>query len=253
MQRRSAWLPALVSALLLTGCSHENDGDARAESTPESAVLSVTWTQSQGDIIYMEGSVPGFELTDPGGEVQRSVQANDAWTWDDLAPGSYVLRAGLRPCSGSCDYLDELTDSCSRDVEVDGEVSLHVRLAPGQVCSISDPAAASPAVDLSLDCEGYQWGAGTFDYLPPKTRAEAIRQNWPRTPEAALGGMADPDSRRGERLGIASLSDGVRSDERGRVTVQFAALDREGDTVAVYTVDRLFRGVWSVGQMEECA
>ncbi|MEZ0581256.1 hypothetical protein [Nocardioides sp. MH1] len=124
--------------------------------------------------------------------------------------------------------------------------------------SISDLASfllqsAASDVDLTLDCDGNQRGAGTFDYAPPSTRADAIRQDWPQTPLEALGGMADPDSRRGERLGVERLSDGVRSDQRGRVTVQFAALDAEGDTVAVYTVDRLFRGVWSVGQMQECA
>lgn len=116
-----------------------------------------------------------------------------------------------------------------------------------------EQSAAPETVDVSLDCTGNQRGAGTFDYFPPSTRAAAIRQGWPRTPEEALGGMTDPDSRRGERLGIVGMSNGVRSVTDGRVTMQFAALDAEGATVAVFVVNRLFRDVWAVGQMEECA
>lgn len=116
-----------------------------------------------------------------------------------------------------------------------------------------EQSATPEVVDLSLDCTGNQYGAAVLDYMAPRSRAHGMRTGWARTAKDALGGMADPESRRGERLGIVSLSDGVRSvTPGGRVNVQFAALNADGETVAVFVANRVFRDVWAVGTFREC-
>ena len=145
MRTRSAWLLALASVLALLGCSHENDDDRdapSAESHDADGIVNVTWVQRQGDLIYREGSVPAFVLTTQDGVVQQpSRRDNDTWIWESLSEGPYVLRAGLRPCSGSCDFLGPRTDSCRDELTVEGEVDVHVRLTTGRACTISDLAS----------------------------------------------------------------------------------------------------------------
>ena len=170
----------------------------------------------------MEGSVPGFELINSEGEVQRSSPEDSAWTWDGLPLGTYVLRAGLRPCSGSCDYMDGLTDSCSEDVEVQADVSLHVQLTTGQACTISDLASVLSELETldvtetseDVDLTG-QWRP-LARYLPsrPLTRLPPISgergwQHFPGSVRFRLNGTWTGSDGCNEQQGTYSLSSEV--------------------------------------------
>lgn len=132
----------LLSALV-SGCESEQTHAASGESqrpAAERGSVTVTWKQALGEVMYMEGAVPDFALLNQDGVAQVATRRNDrAWTWESLPPGTYRFRAGLRPCSGSCDYLDPRTDSCSDVLVLDGgtEVHVHVRLTTGRSCSLS--------------------------------------------------------------------------------------------------------------------
>lgn len=141
MRKPCVWLPALATVLALLGCSHENDRerDAPTQEGEAAGTVTVTWEERPGEIMYFEGAMPDFVLTDGEGAVQRSSRSRDAWTWESLAPGRYTFVAGLYPCSGgnSCEPLGTSSDTCSATLVVEGEVHVHARLSAGRKCTLA--------------------------------------------------------------------------------------------------------------------
>ncbi len=159
MQIRRACLFVLPTALFLAGCSDgaepergDEDSSSSASastnvSTGEDDVVSglpkgtvtVHWNQDFGPVIYEEGAVADFTLIAAidGTRPKPTRQVEGAWTWEALPPGTYILRAGLRPCDGSCDYLDSRTASCSDQLFVDGQIDVQVRLTAGRPCRVT--------------------------------------------------------------------------------------------------------------------
>lgn len=132
-----ASLVAAVLLLSMSGCSDAHTDDP--ESSAPSAALRVEWDQSpgRGGAMYFEGAVPDFELTSADGEkLPPDQQGDQAWSWESLPVGSYVLRAGQRPCDGNCGMLDGLTDRCSKKLDLDGVTRVVVRLVVQRPCVI---------------------------------------------------------------------------------------------------------------------
>ncbi|KAA1416454.1 hypothetical protein F0U44_19275 [Nocardioides humilatus] len=136
-----AMLLALVAVLSLAGCAHENDERDEQRETERGTSLTITTRQTIGDVMYIEGAVPDIVVESADGTTVRPTrQRRDMWIWDGLTPGTYTLRAGLRPCGGNCGSLDRVTDKCRGDYEVEGEVRLHVHLEAGRPCEIEEAA-----------------------------------------------------------------------------------------------------------------
>lgn len=140
----------MASVLVLSGCSHENDRDARAVAIPSAdGAVTVTWTYGEGDLVYAHGFVPGFVLTTQDGVVQTPERTgNDTWSWGSIPQGTYTFRAGLHPCDDptDCEPVGDSDDACSDELLVDGDVAVQVVLTPGEPCSLtSTPASASGA------------------------------------------------------------------------------------------------------------
>src|SRR5690349_10093466 len=93
--------------------------------------ITLTWTQRQGPIDYIDGAVADFVLESADGtRFEPEVRHNQPRRWRTLRPGTYTLTAGLRPCSSSCDDSDPLRDTCAAHLDIDDatDVKVHVRL-----------------------------------------------------------------------------------------------------------------------------
>lgn len=100
--------------------------------------IEVTTDQEPGDNgrLYIEGAVTDIILRDESGQ-EVSPEAGNDHRFTNLPSGDYTIEPALRPCSGSCDFLDPRTDKCSAVVPVDtGTVRLHVGFRVSEPCQI---------------------------------------------------------------------------------------------------------------------
>lgn len=124
----------LVLALLpgLLACGPEEQ-DQRG-----SLIVTTESNPGASGEVYIEGARQEIALRDQHGDVVGDVEGDHSFA--GLAPGTYTLDAGQRPCSGNCGQLDPLTDQCSASITVRAEpVRVHIDFRVGAPCRITGP------------------------------------------------------------------------------------------------------------------
>ncbi len=135
---RAALATLIFSSLAACGQSSATEGTAEHNGS-----IVVTSVQKPGDQgrRYIEGAVTHVILRDPSGQQITPAAGDGPLRFTNLPPGEYKIEPALRPCSGSCDFLDPRRDSCSAVVQVDtGMVRLHVVYRVSEPCQIRDEA-----------------------------------------------------------------------------------------------------------------
>lgn len=225
----------MLVVLAVTGCSHENDERAQRPHAdrPPTVVSASERDEPSCEQVWVVGEpLPvGYTGCERDGRriLPETFRCND--------------RSGRELVSYPDEGLYAQLGSTIKELELPADLS-------GSIPSIDLCGHRAP-VDLTLDCEGRQSSEGVFDYVPPRSAAQAHRQDWPRSPREAVAGMLAADAFRS--LGAVELSRGVASNRRGAMSVDFAALSSTGATIAVISVDRLFPAVWAVSGTEQCA
>ncbi len=106
-------------------------------STARLVVRTSSSTQGTRGPVFEEGAVPEMRLVSPDGTViEPTADHRDTAIFRDLATGDYTLTAALRPCAGSCGYLDPPTGECQDTVQVEGATEASVIFVQGQHCTI---------------------------------------------------------------------------------------------------------------------
>ena len=122
----------------------EADADARDDAaTPGGdGIVAVTITQRVVAGGYIAGSLGFFELD--GESVGFSMDGAFETRLDssievELLPGRYKFASWQQPCSGNCDFLDEPTDGCDAQVEVEpsAPIAILVEVRHGIRCVIT--------------------------------------------------------------------------------------------------------------------
>jgi hypothetical protein len=143
MRPNLATLPcAVVLLLAATGC---NGGDRSTrvfkEGPADTSTLTLvtSWKPGRGGMMYTEGAVQRFRLTDAAGlQIEPDpVAVGTGPLFSGLTHGTYTLNAGQRPCDGNCDNLDGLTDTCMEQLTVDADLTVHVAFTVGSPCRIT--------------------------------------------------------------------------------------------------------------------
>jgi hypothetical protein len=99
--------------------------------------LSVTTKISPGrhGELFTEGAVPEIRLVSRSGTSISPVRDHVASpVFKHLEAGRYVLKAVLRPCDGSCDYLDAPVSPCRTVVHVPADRTARVTWRVGEDC-----------------------------------------------------------------------------------------------------------------------
>jgi hypothetical protein len=143
MRRTLTTLACTAVLLLAAGCGG-SDPDAKvAREKPAGQAYTLTLGTSskpgKGGMMYVEGAVQRFRLTDTAGETIEPdpVSGSEAPAYSGLADGTYTLHAGQRPCDGNCGYLDPITDTCERQLTLASDLTVHVAFTVASPCRIS--------------------------------------------------------------------------------------------------------------------
>jgi hypothetical protein len=142
MRRILATSAVTLLLLLPAGCGRTNPVPAVVKDAPASGstlTLESSSGHAKNGVVYIEGAVPRFRLTDTAGNQIQPDPGPDreAPTYSGLAAGTYTLNAGQRPCDGNCGYLDPLTDRCKKEITVSDDLTVHVAFTDGAPCRIS--------------------------------------------------------------------------------------------------------------------
>ncbi len=140
--RRLSGMPnlpaALLAALMLPGLAACAQSSATERAAEPTGSIEVTTVQRPGDDgrMYAEGAVTDIILRDESGQ-EISPEAGNDHRFTNLPSGDYTIEPALRPCSGSCEFLDPRTDKCSAVVPVDtGTARLRVVFRVSEPCQI---------------------------------------------------------------------------------------------------------------------
>lgn len=140
---RSLLTCCLLVVSAVAGCSADEPsppapGPPSAEAAGHSLALTQTYGPGPSGALYIEGALADVVLADADGEEHRLTgEPSSPLTFDQLAPGTYTLRAGLLPCQANCDSPGAKTDSCEVEVEVPGTQRLTIRYMPGYPCTVA--------------------------------------------------------------------------------------------------------------------
>lgn len=148
------WLrlvPLLALGAGVMGCTQSEGLPHIPTNGP--ATITVHAALAPGGAMYDEGALPQVIVRNADGTVaahqlQPEPRFRSALQLPDLEPGNYVLHAGLRPCDGSCDNLDPLTDVCQTNLTlIPGPWDVRVTFHTGRSCAIkvTGPGYAAPA------------------------------------------------------------------------------------------------------------
>lgn len=179
---------------------------------------------------------------------------------DPLEPDGKIAGHDVRMIGGCLKAIDGpcFARIAIPDLDAYFEIRIYATDAAERIQSMRDTltvlpegalAPAGPPVFGGLQCLGYQVSSGTFDVIPPRSKAAARRQGWPQTAEEAVSGLSTARLGR-DRFGPVTLSEhhSVRHDR-----VQFALVNADGRRVAILTVEELMADVWAVTGEESCA
>ena len=127
-------LPALAACGQAGRADHGPAGRT-GDGPAGSVVATFVLPPAAGGPVYVEGARPEVSLRGPDG---REVTLRHGFRFTGLVPGGYTLRAGERPCDGSCTVLDPLTDDCSTRLRVaSGPVRVRVLQRVGKPCELT--------------------------------------------------------------------------------------------------------------------
>lgn len=89
-------------------------------------------------ILFTEGALGEVFLIDARGVEQvKRAPTNASIEFSGLAAGRYVVRPGLRPCSGNCEHLDARLGACEATATVGGSTTtIRVRYRPEEPCDV---------------------------------------------------------------------------------------------------------------------
>jgi hypothetical protein len=130
---------AIASGLLATACGSATPSDPGAAGPPSgSETLTITTTYDFSDGMYIEGALAQIAVFDDDGQVATKTKwPGKVFTFPHLDPGTYDLKAALRPCDANCGYLDGPTDRCHATLRVDRDLRVRVDFMVGEPCSIA--------------------------------------------------------------------------------------------------------------------
>lgn len=134
---------ALAVAVLMIsfGCG---DDTSEPASGPDAGTLHIlqVWDESSG--LYAEGAVSYIAVETVGGDQVVESELDETPKGAEfsvrLNPGAYMLRSWQRPCEGSCESLDPVTDLCSSEefsVEPRAAIEARIEVQAGSGCSMA--------------------------------------------------------------------------------------------------------------------
>jgi len=142
MRRTPAALGTAIALLLsATACGADVPGPAAVEGPDPTSTLTIesSWRPGEGGVMYIEGSVSEYTLTDADGDEidpDSDDQGKDP-VYTGLEDGTYTLHAAQRPCDGNCGYLDPPTDQCEQHITVDADLTVQVAFRVAEPCRIT--------------------------------------------------------------------------------------------------------------------